>query len=112
MPRRKLIASDEAVPVLKQHTAPCSDCPFARDSLNGWLGRLSVDEWINSVHGEAQIGCHITTNAECAGAAIYRSNVYKRPRDPNALILPPDRVLVFASPAEFQSHHEKNATEA
>ena len=44
---------------------------------------------------------------QCAGAAVYRSNVCKRPHSLAILRLPADRTLVFASPIEFRSHHER-----
>ncbi len=35
---KKFISSEDAVQAKCQHTTPCSDCPWRRDSLNGWLG--------------------------------------------------------------------------
>jgi hypothetical protein len=58
------------------------------------------------VHGEAFIDCHCTTNQQCAGAAIYRANVCKSPRDKTLLRLEPDKALVFASSQEFLKHHK------
>lgn len=49
-----------------------------------------------SVHGAV---------GECAGAAIFRSNI-DRP-NPLVLLLPPDTATVFASHAEFVAHHEQ-----
>lgn len=113
--RGKLITSDRAQPVAKQITKPCSDCPFARASLRGWLGPLDADAWVRLAHGEGYSECHTTfirdngedRPADCAGLAIYRANVVKVPRDPEALILPSDKTLVFASPAEFLAHHKR-----
>lgn len=95
----------QARPAKKQHTKPCVDCPFGRHALAGWLGNMSVDEWIGAVHGEALIDCHTVSNQQCAGAAIYRSNVCKSPRRNDTLRLPADRILVFSSMAEFKFHH-------
>lgn len=89
----------------KQHTRPCSDCPWRREAQPAWLGALSVEDWIQAAHGEAKIDCHIHKGPECAGAAIYRANVCKSLRDTSRLRLPPDRVAVFASPAEFRAYH-------
>jgi hypothetical protein len=105
--KRQLISSEQSTPADKQLTKPCSDCPFARAALNGWLGKPSITEWLKAVHGESRIECHVHPNIQCAGAAIYRSNVCKRPRDESLLILPADRKLVFSTPMEFQEHHEK-----
>ena len=100
-----LTSGDEAVACERQIEAPCHDCPFARASLPGWLGSMSVDEWIRDVHGEAQINCHAFLGPQCAGAAIYRRNVAKKPHSAALLLLPADRKLVFASPTEFREHH-------
>jgi len=104
--RRQLVSSDQAQPAVGQHKKPCADCPWARASLRGWLGSGSIQEWIADAHGEARIECHTLTGAQCAGAAIYRANVCKSPRNKRLLVLPPDRALVFATPAEFSEHHD------
>ena len=44
--------------------------------------------------------------AQCAGAAIYRANVCKSPRDGSLLKLPADRETVFADKSEFWEHHD------
>lgn len=103
---RQLITNDEAVPASEQHKKACSDCPWARASLAGWLGALSADQWLMEAHGEANIDCHVLTGVQCAGAAIYRANIAKLPRDPELLRLQPDREKVFASPSEFLAHHK------
>jgi hypothetical protein len=104
--RKQLVSFNEARIAKGQHTKPCSDCPWARTSLAGWLGQMSPAEWIADVHGESLIECHTLLGAQCAGAAIYRANVVKLPRDPETLRLPRDRERVFATPREFLSHHE------
>lgn len=103
---RQLISADEATVATCQHTAPCSDCPWARTSLPGWLGTLSPEEWLALAHGEGSAECHTRHGAQCAGLAIYRRNVCKSTRDPNALRLPADRERVFASPIQFLAHHK------
>lgn len=105
--RRQLITIDEAVPAKRQHKKPCSDCPWARTSLKGWLGGQTPQAWLAEAHGDNPIPCHTRKGAQCAGAAIYRRNVYKNPRDPEALRLESDRERVFASRQEFLDHHEK-----
>jgi hypothetical protein len=105
--RRQLVSADEAVRATSQHTRPCSDCPWRRDALPGWLGSMTADEWTAAVHGEASVECHTLLGAQCAGAAIYRANICKLPRDPRQLRLPKDRAAVFGRPGEFISHHER-----
>lgn len=96
----------DAVPTKVQHTRPCSDCPWARTALPGWLGNMTAEDWVQAGHSDGIIECH-TTDKQCAGAAIYRANVCKAPRDPNALRLTPDVTRVFKSPQEFREHHER-----
>lgn len=105
--RRKLITSDEAKPRKAQHTAPCSDCPWARDALNGWLGGASIDDWLRTAHSDTFVPCHTVGNQQCAGLAIYRRNVCKRV-EPPLLALPADTARVFSTPMEFRAHHESS----
>lgn len=104
--RGQLITTEEARPANGQHKAPCSDCPWARRSMAGWLGDTSREEWLGDAHGETRIECHTLLGAQCAGAAIYRANVCKIPRDPALLRLPADRRLVFADRHEFWERHD------
>ena len=107
---RQLISANEATPVQRQITQPCSDCPFSRRALAGWLGSLSPHEWLAAAHGEALVDCHAHVfpqggAPQCAGIAIYRRNVGKRSRNPACLRLSADRERVFAWPVEFLTHH-------
>lgn len=104
MSGRRLITSDESVPATCQHVKACSDCPWARASLPGWLGGNTAAEWIGFAHAETFIPCHVLDGAECAGAAIYRRNAGKLVRPP-LLRLDADVKAVFANPAEFLEHH-------
>lgn len=103
--RRRLITSDEAVTAEKQHTKCCPDCPWSRNALPGWLGGSTPEEWLRAAHADGRIDCHVIANQQCAGAATYRRNVGKLPRDKSLLVLPPDRAKVFATPAEFAAYH-------
>lgn len=103
--KRKLITSDEALPAPGQHDRPCSDCPWSRDALPGWLGHLSAEQWLAEASSDRQIDCHVWDGAQCAGAAIYRANMAKLPRDPDVLRLPRDPEAVFNHPDEFTQHH-------
>ena len=105
--RKQLVSSEEAVPCEAQPRKPCSDCPWAKTALPGWLGGFTVDQWIRAAHGEERIDCHTLIGPQCAGAAIYRSNVGKNPRDRGLLLLPKDTETVFASPIEFTKYHKK-----
>lgn len=93
---------------------PCNDCPWRRVSAPGWLGPYDADEWVALVHSDEPIACHETIvedeewggAKQCRGAATYRANVCKSPRDPSVAVGPVDREHVFASPVEFKAHHD------
>ena len=102
----QLISSDQAVKAKKQHTKPCSDCPWARTALPGWLGGGKIEDWLMRVHSEELIMCHTLIGAQCAGASIYRANVCKVPKSPDRLRLPSNTKLVFVWD-EFKQHHNK-----
>lgn len=94
----------------EQPKKACSDCPWARHSLKGWLGPLDAHQWLALAHGEGRVQCHATKGPrnesyECAGFSIYRANVCKVPHDRKAFKLPADREHVFAGPMEFAEHH-------
>lgn len=74
--------------------------------MAGWLGNQTAEQWIQIAHSEAVVECH-TTDKLCAGAAIYRANVCKEPRDPKAFRLGKDKVKVFGWLTEFLNHHNK-----
>lgn len=104
--RRVLVSGDEAIPTDRQHRSPCGDCPWRKDALPGWLGTMTPEEWLRAAHGEDRIDCHTLEGPQCAGAAIYRANVCKHPRDPELLRLPFDRDLVFDDPRKFLAYHK------
>ena len=106
MSRKLLVSVEEAQVATKQHTKPCGDCPWRRDSLNGWLGGLKPQEWIGIAHSDEVVDCHTLKGAQCAGAAIYRRNTCKMAYPPN-LLLPADREKIFSNRNEFLEHHSK-----
>lgn len=103
-------------------STPCHDCPWRRDSAPGWLGPFTAEEWVMIAHSDEPIACHLTLPTDgkhrseqktwdyegveqCAGAAIYRTNILKLPRDPNVATLPRDTDSVFGFD-EFEQHHQ------
>lgn len=87
---------------------PCNDCPWRRVALKGWLGPLSAEEWAFLATTDEPILCHqvlTTTREECYGAAIFRANIAKLPRDLRIQRRPADKVTVFGTLAEFLEHH-------
>lgn len=94
---------------------PCNECPWRRDAAPGHLGPHSAMEWHRIAHGESAIACHKTIRVsgewapgtrQCRGAAIFRENVCKNPRNPTIETGPRDMETVFATDEEFIEHHE------
>lgn len=106
-----------SLPPARKH--PCFDCPWRRISIPGWLGPWDAETWIGLAQSDMAIACHTTINPvvdeeeawddpdilQCAGAATFRSNICKSPRNPEVVTLPVDRENVFARPQEFLDHH-------
>lgn len=56
---------------------------------------------------DGRIDCHTKVPMQCAGSAIFRSNICKVPRSREILQgLPSDRIRVFSTPQEFLNHHQ------
>lgn len=107
----------------RQHSRkkPCAECPFARKTPNDKVYVEGTDKYVNPFRALAQatgpflLPCHddpeylgggrtenLETIAQCAGAAIYRSNIEIAWKFPAAFhILPEDKEVVFTSPAEL-----------
>lgn len=110
MRKNKMLTQDQARVCNDQHKTPCVDCPWRRTAIPGWLGSLTAQEWIARAQGDAPIECHTLKNPEgdffdCAGAAIFRANICKLPKSPDALKLPSDRKKVFGIWTEFLEYH-------
>lgn len=100
---------------------PCSQCPFRRKALAGWLGEATPEEFIVAISMEQPLPCHPTIDYYdknwlakweaqeigniCAGSVILAANIAKIPHSPNFPRLPPDRELVFATHQEFIDYH-------
>lgn len=109
-PRRRLISSDQAIPVSAQHTEPCGDCPFSVYSINGWLGGHTPEEFIQIAMSDELYPCHTLLGPQreklqCAGLAVFRANTCKISRYKQALRLPAHQVNVFATARAFVEHH-------
>lgn len=92
---------------------PCNDCPWRRNATAGWLGPYSAERWLSAVQGEDAIACHQTLDGDgwrehtrqCRGAAIFRANVCKSPRNPTIEKGPADHDAVFSTNGEFWELH-------
>ena len=111
---------NEAIPAKANLKEPCGACPFRRSTEPGALGGSPPEVFIGQAHGPFWIPCHRTYEPgvsakeqrpdraeQCAGCAIYRSNVEVADRMPEPLLrLPADKDKVFATPAEFIKYFE------
>lgn len=92
---------------------PCNDCPWRRNATRGWLGPHDAERWIKIVLSDTAIACHKTIQRDkdwegtlqCRGAAIFRRNVGKLPRDSRVVTGPADTERIFNTPEEFIDHH-------
>jgi hypothetical protein len=98
---------------------PCGECPWRRESIPGWLGPFTAAEWLALTGSDEPVACHTTIEVDdewtprtrqCAGAAVYRRNVAKLPRNPEvAVAAERDTETIFATPGEFAAHHDRGA---
>ena len=107
-----------------KHKKPCSECPWRRKSLNGWLGGYPLDDFINNIQFDgAPLPCHKTSHFAkdpldeddldfCAGALIFMKNSCKYPHHPEygdvLEKIEKDTDNVFHWPQEFRDHHSKD----
>jgi len=96
---------------------PCNECPWRRDSTPGYTGPFTATAWVEAAHADTPIMCHQTLRGEdhdftdpeirqCRGAAIFRANVHKQPRNSTAVTGPVDITTVFEDGYEMIDHHE------
>lgn len=113
-------------------TKPCSQCPFRKKSLPGWLGAATPEEFIGATMEDGLMPCHKTVNYDkpdwkwamlapqskvqhCAGARIFFRNQCKVSRNDYYVeakrlgmiteVEPSDDV--FKNKHEFLAHHTK-----
>ena len=65
----------------QRHTQPCSECPWRKESAQGWLGGHSPEFYADAVAGNVIPACHCKDfgpeddrTAFCAGAASVMAN--------------------------------------
>lgn len=97
---------------------PCRECPLRRDSIPGYLGGYSWVNYLEIMHSDADIACHmspgfhqrdLSRQRACTGVAAYRANVSKLPRGgkgrESVLLIGQNREDFFGSAIEFAIHH-------
>lgn len=94
--------SKETLPNIKK---PCRECPFRKDSLEGWLGESRVREIIR----QPSFVCHKKTDHQCAGHMLlveHNAFVQVANRLGYELTLT-GRELVFDSTEDCIAHHAR-----
>lgn len=96
---------------------PCIECPLRRTATPGYLGGYSAMQYLDVLHGIADIACHLSPGfpadfsgqRSCTGVAMYRANCEIAPLARNAAAavdhVGKDAATVFTSPVEFLCHH-------
>lgn len=107
---------------------PCSDCPFRKDSIAGWLSEYTTQDLHSLVMNEIPFPCHMTHDRDlefdeageaetplCAGALRYMRKAGKSPRrqDLAFLLKSIDRndCENILSVPEFFKHHSAEEIE-
>jgi hypothetical protein len=78
---------------------------------------MQAEEWVTLARSDEPIACHLTLDgddewegaSQCAGAATFRANTGKLPRNPEVARGQRDTTGVFASADEFLAHHRRQA---
>lgn len=104
---------------------PCAECPFARHVTPGKLGGSPIEVYIGQAYGPFYLPWHSDYEPDsrerfdkggaqvrqCAGAAIFRSNIGVAELMPDGMHqLPKDTEKVFATRGEFIAHHSEVGT--
>lgn len=105
---------------------PCSDCPFRRKAMPGWLGAGSPESFVDCMNRDEPLPCHQTIDYDdpawlekwstqesgsmCAGALVFMANKLQRPKAPGFPTMPQDKINVFANTLEFVRYHREAGT--
>lgn len=94
-----------------RHKTPCSECPWRKKSVKGYLGGNTVEAYALPVRHGVPVPCHMSGGAKttmCAGSAIVMQNSCTVPRDDHQA-KQIDKVRksrdVFQFVTEFERYH-------
>lgn len=92
--------STETLPNIKK---PCRDCPFRKDSLEGWLGEARMRDILN----QSSFVCHKKTDRQCAGhMLLVKHNAFVQVASRLGYTLElSGRELVFETEEDCIQHH-------
>ena len=84
---------------------PCRDCPFRKDSLNGWLGAERMAE----ILAQRSFVCHKKKHLQCAGHMLINddnNDFVRLARILNIELPLSGRELVFDTASDCVEHHK------
>lgn len=94
---------------------PCSECPFRKDSAQGWLGPYTVPDLLDFARRDIEFPCHKSMGTKneriCRGFLHYRNNTGKSARQPSRLKTCEQRTYrqennCFETPMQLAEHHD------
>ncbi len=102
----------------------CTECPFLKTSLPGWLSSYTTEELHRLVMSENPFPCHMTHDEEisfseagtekyplCFGAMAFMKKNFKMPKDYEMSVfvkeIKIDETQNILSVPEFYKHHNK-----
>ena len=86
--------------------SPCSNCPFTKDCLEGWLGKERAIEISNA----SSFVCHKKNDLQCAGSMVINGNDNEFVRLAESMRIDLDikgKNKVFRSKKEMIKHQEE-----
>lgn len=84
---------------------PCSNCPFRKDSLQGWLGEKKMTEILN----DDSFVCHKNNKLQCAGFMLIKEKESIFFRMAKALkhnLILSGKELIFENKKDCINHHK------
>lgn len=97
---------EDVILKLPHVSRPCRDCPFRKDSLEGWLGEQRAEQ----ISASPRFTCHKKRDLQCAGHMLIHGSANDFVRMANRLEIELDlsgQELVFESPQAFIEHQKR-----
>ena len=96
--------SGDTMSKLPHMPSPCQDCPFRKDSLQGWLGASRMDDYLR----KGSFVCHKKHDFQCAGHMLIKGDENTFVQVAGRLRIPLNltgRELVFDTQTDCINHH-------
>ena len=96
-----MLKAEDLEPMYKPH--PCSECPFRKDTLKGWL-----QDGIHEKLAQSTFVCHKDLDRQCAGHMLLKGegNLFVRlAKSFNIPLTLTGRDLIFDTYKQCEDHH-------